>query len=182
MTERVPTRRSPSSLAPTHNANLWLVVLPGDGMTGSLTSTSLHLMKSPLMPLLLSFPAALLFLPAVFRHSFKLSRPDCVDGVRLEELLVLRSTNTDLRLIFAPRSFSSRFGLTGLAPSPLLVSFSLRRVHLQSGASLSSSVTSSSARRVRQLPQLPPKSNSAEQGEKKRLAVLVILTPDTPTD
>ncbi|XP_029962276.1 regulating synaptic membrane exocytosis protein 1-like isoform X5 [Salarias fasciatus] len=37
------------------------------------------------------------------------------------------------------------------------------RGHLQSGASLSSSVTSSSARRVRQLPQLPPKSNSAEQ-------------------
>ncbi|XP_008288779.1 regulating synaptic membrane exocytosis protein 1 isoform X2 [Stegastes partitus] len=37
------------------------------------------------------------------------------------------------------------------------------RGHLQSGASLSSSVTSSSARRVRQLPQLPPKSNTAEQ-------------------
>ncbi|XP_028278717.1 regulating synaptic membrane exocytosis protein 1-like isoform X2 [Parambassis ranga] len=37
------------------------------------------------------------------------------------------------------------------------------RGHLQGGASLSSSVTSSSARRVRQLPQLPPKSNSAEQ-------------------
>ncbi|XP_054874437.1 regulating synaptic membrane exocytosis protein 1-like isoform X32 [Amphiprion ocellaris] len=35
--------------------------------------------------------------------------------------------------------------------------------HLQGGASLSSSVTSSSARRVRQLPQLPPKSNTAEQ-------------------
>ncbi|XP_034465267.1 regulating synaptic membrane exocytosis protein 1-like isoform X33 [Hippoglossus hippoglossus] len=37
------------------------------------------------------------------------------------------------------------------------------RGHLQGGASLSSSVTSSSARRVRQLPQLPPKSNTAEQ-------------------
>ncbi|XP_019952091.2 regulating synaptic membrane exocytosis protein 1 isoform X30 [Paralichthys olivaceus] len=37
------------------------------------------------------------------------------------------------------------------------------RSHLQGGASLSSSVTSSSARRVRQLPQLPPKSNTAEQ-------------------
>uniref|UniRef100_A0A8D3DXF3 Regulating synaptic membrane exocytosis 1 n=1 Tax=Scophthalmus maximus TaxID=52904 RepID=A0A8D3DXF3_SCOMX len=35
--------------------------------------------------------------------------------------------------------------------------------HLQGGASLSSSVTSSSARRVRQLPQLPPKSSTAEQ-------------------
>ncbi|XP_069030883.1 regulating synaptic membrane exocytosis protein 1 isoform X2 [Embiotoca jacksoni] len=37
------------------------------------------------------------------------------------------------------------------------------RGHLQGGASLSSSVTSSSARKVRQLPQLPPKSNTAEQ-------------------
>ncbi|XP_047190967.1 regulating synaptic membrane exocytosis protein 1-like isoform X17 [Scophthalmus maximus] len=37
------------------------------------------------------------------------------------------------------------------------------RGHLQGGASLSSSVTSSSARRVRQLPQLPPKSSTAEQ-------------------
>uniref|UniRef100_A0A4W6F224 Regulating synaptic membrane exocytosis 1 n=1 Tax=Lates calcarifer TaxID=8187 RepID=A0A4W6F224_LATCA len=36
--------------------------------------------------------------------------------------------------------------------------------HLQGGASLSSSVTSSSARRVRQLPQLPPKSSTVEQG------------------
>lgn len=38
------------------------------------------------------------------------------------------------------------------------------RGHLQGGSSLSSSVTSSSARRVRQLPQLPPQSSSAEQG------------------
>ncbi|XP_038593863.1 regulating synaptic membrane exocytosis protein 1-like isoform X2 [Micropterus salmoides] len=37
------------------------------------------------------------------------------------------------------------------------------RGHLQGGSSLSSSVTSSSARRVRQLPQLPPKSSTAEQ-------------------
>uniref|UniRef100_A0A4W6EXB4 Regulating synaptic membrane exocytosis 1 n=1 Tax=Lates calcarifer TaxID=8187 RepID=A0A4W6EXB4_LATCA len=37
------------------------------------------------------------------------------------------------------------------------------RGHLQGGASLSSSVTSSSARRVRQLPQLPPKSSTVEQ-------------------
>ncbi|CAK6974047.1 LOW QUALITY PROTEIN: regulating synaptic membrane exocytosis protein 1-like [Scomber scombrus] len=37
------------------------------------------------------------------------------------------------------------------------------RGHLQGGVSLSSSVTSSSARRVRQLPQLPPKGNTAEQ-------------------
>nr|XP_019952083.1 PREDICTED: regulating synaptic membrane exocytosis protein 1-like isoform X2 [Paralichthys olivaceus] len=44
------------------------------------------------------------------------------------------------------------------APSP-----ETERGHLQGGASLSSSVTSSSARRVRQLPQLPPKSNTAEQ-------------------
>uniref|UniRef100_A0A3P8PW87 Regulating synaptic membrane exocytosis 1a n=1 Tax=Astatotilapia calliptera TaxID=8154 RepID=A0A3P8PW87_ASTCA len=39
--------------------------------------------------------------------------------------------------------------------------------HLQSGGSLSSSVTSSSTRRVRQLPQLPPKSSTVEQGTKK---------------
>uniref|UniRef100_A0A4W6F242 Regulating synaptic membrane exocytosis 1 n=1 Tax=Lates calcarifer TaxID=8187 RepID=A0A4W6F242_LATCA len=39
-----------------------------------------------------------------------------------------------------------------------------QRGHLQGGASLSSSVTSSSARRVRQLPQLPPKSSTVEQG------------------
>uniref|UniRef100_A0A4W6F245 Regulating synaptic membrane exocytosis 1 n=1 Tax=Lates calcarifer TaxID=8187 RepID=A0A4W6F245_LATCA len=38
-----------------------------------------------------------------------------------------------------------------------------QRGHLQGGASLSSSVTSSSARRVRQLPQLPPKSSTVEQ-------------------
>ncbi|XP_067384812.1 regulating synaptic membrane exocytosis protein 1-like isoform X25 [Channa argus] len=37
------------------------------------------------------------------------------------------------------------------------------RGHLQGGVSLSSSVTSSSARRVRQLPQLPPKSSTVEQ-------------------
>uniref|UniRef100_A0A4W6F214 Regulating synaptic membrane exocytosis 1 n=1 Tax=Lates calcarifer TaxID=8187 RepID=A0A4W6F214_LATCA len=45
------------------------------------------------------------------------------------------------------------------APSP-----ETERGHLQGGASLSSSVTSSSARRVRQLPQLPPKSSTVEQG------------------
>lgn len=38
------------------------------------------------------------------------------------------------------------------------------RGHLQGGSSLSSSVTSSTARRVRQLPQLPPKSSTVEQG------------------
>lgn len=38
------------------------------------------------------------------------------------------------------------------------------RGHLQGGVSLSSSVTSSSARRARQLPQLPPKSSTVEQG------------------
>ncbi|XP_068597094.1 regulating synaptic membrane exocytosis protein 1 [Brachionichthys hirsutus] len=37
------------------------------------------------------------------------------------------------------------------------------RGHLQGGSSLSSSVTSSSARRARQLPQLPPKGNTVEQ-------------------
>ncbi|XP_044071093.1 regulating synaptic membrane exocytosis protein 1-like isoform X13 [Siniperca chuatsi] len=37
------------------------------------------------------------------------------------------------------------------------------RGHLLGGSSLSSSVTSSSARRVRQLPQLPPKSSTVEQ-------------------
>ncbi|KAK2823925.1 hypothetical protein Q5P01_021100 [Channa striata] len=37
------------------------------------------------------------------------------------------------------------------------------RGHLQGGVSLSSSATSSSARRVRQLPQLPPKSSTVEQ-------------------
>ncbi|XP_019737709.1 regulating synaptic membrane exocytosis protein 1-like isoform X4 [Hippocampus comes] len=37
------------------------------------------------------------------------------------------------------------------------------RGHLQGGTPLNSSVTSSSSRKVRQLPQLPPKSNSVEQ-------------------
>ncbi|CAI5653291.1 unnamed protein product [Oreochromis niloticus] len=41
--------------------------------------------------------------------------------------------------------------------------FDSGRGHLQSGGSLSSSVTSSSTRRVRQLPQLPPKSSTVEQ-------------------
>lgn len=49
-----------------------------------------------------------------------------------------------------------------LPPSPPLLS--CIRGHLQGGASLSSSVTSSSNRRVRQLPQLPPKSSTVEQG------------------
>ncbi|XP_044071106.1 regulating synaptic membrane exocytosis protein 1-like isoform X25 [Siniperca chuatsi] len=44
------------------------------------------------------------------------------------------------------------------APSP-----ETERGHLLGGSSLSSSVTSSSARRVRQLPQLPPKSSTVEQ-------------------
>ncbi|KAM6916347.1 regulating synaptic membrane exocytosis protein 1 isoform 2-T2 [Xenentodon cancila] len=44
------------------------------------------------------------------------------------------------------------------APSP-----ENERGHPQGGASLSSSATSSSARRVRQLPQLPPQSSSVEQ-------------------
>ncbi|XP_027131872.1 regulating synaptic membrane exocytosis protein 1 isoform X12 [Larimichthys crocea] len=44
------------------------------------------------------------------------------------------------------------------APSP-----ETERGHLQGGSSLSSSVTSSTARRVRQLPQLPPKSSTVEQ-------------------
>lgn len=39
------------------------------------------------------------------------------------------------------------------------------RGHLQGGSSLSSSVASSAARRVRQLPQLPSKSSTVEQGK-----------------
>uniref|UniRef100_A0A3Q4MR01 Regulating synaptic membrane exocytosis protein 1-like n=1 Tax=Neolamprologus brichardi TaxID=32507 RepID=A0A3Q4MR01_NEOBR len=52
-------------------------------------------------------------------------------------------------------------------PSPFCFLLSVMlfcvRGHLQSGGSLSSSVTSSSTRRVRQLPQLPPKSSTVEQ-------------------
>uniref|UniRef100_A0A8D3AZW0 Regulating synaptic membrane exocytosis 1 n=1 Tax=Scophthalmus maximus TaxID=52904 RepID=A0A8D3AZW0_SCOMX len=54
----------------------------------------------------------------------------------------------------APSSETERY--QPQSPPPLMG-------HLQGGASLSSSVTSSSARRVRQLPQLPPKSSTAEQ-------------------
>uniref|UniRef100_A0A3P9LF73 Regulating synaptic membrane exocytosis 1a n=1 Tax=Oryzias latipes TaxID=8090 RepID=A0A3P9LF73_ORYLA len=43
----------------------------------------------------------------------------------------------------------------------------IRWGHLQGGTSLSTSVTSSSARRVRQLPQLPPQSSTVEQAGKK---------------
>ncbi|XP_035463003.2 regulating synaptic membrane exocytosis protein 1-like isoform X25 [Scophthalmus maximus] len=50
-----------------------------------------------------------------------------------------------------------------LTPDNHAPSSETERGHLQGGASLSSSVTSSSARRVRQLPQLPPKSSTAEQ-------------------
>ncbi|XP_061914836.1 regulating synaptic membrane exocytosis protein 2-like isoform X4 [Entelurus aequoreus] len=49
-----------------------------------------------------------------------------------------------------------------LTPENHALSPELERGHHQ-GASLSSSVTSSSAHKVRQLPQLPPKSNSVEQ-------------------
>lgn len=38
------------------------------------------------------------------------------------------------------------------------------RGHLQGGSSFSSSAAASAARRVRQLPQLPPKSSTVEQG------------------
>ncbi|XP_025753203.1 regulating synaptic membrane exocytosis protein 2 isoform X8 [Oreochromis niloticus] len=50
-----------------------------------------------------------------------------------------------------------------LAPNNHAPSPETERGHLQSGGSLSSSVTSSSTRRVRQLPQLPPKSSTVEQ-------------------
>ncbi|XP_045926404.1 regulating synaptic membrane exocytosis protein 1-like isoform X14 [Micropterus dolomieu] len=50
-----------------------------------------------------------------------------------------------------------------LTPDNHAPSQETERGHLQGGSSLSSSVTSSSARRVRQLPQLPPKSSTAEQ-------------------
>ncbi|XP_074503064.1 regulating synaptic membrane exocytosis protein 1-like isoform X17 [Sebastes fasciatus] len=50
-----------------------------------------------------------------------------------------------------------------LTPDNHAPSSETERGHLQGGASLSSSVTSSSARRVRQLPQLPPKSSTVEQ-------------------
>uniref|UniRef100_A0A671VZW6 Regulating synaptic membrane exocytosis 1 n=1 Tax=Sparus aurata TaxID=8175 RepID=A0A671VZW6_SPAAU len=56
---------------------------------------------------------------------------------------------------YAPSPETERY--QPLSPAPLLG-------HLQGGSSLSSSVTSSSARRVRQLPQLPPKSSTVEQG------------------
>ena len=49
------------------------------------------------------------------------------------------------------------------------------RGHLQGGSSLSSSVTSSSARRVRQLPQLPPKSSTVEQGMYSRWCLKLTL-------
>nr|XP_046258971.1 regulating synaptic membrane exocytosis protein 1-like isoform X24 [Scatophagus argus] len=50
-----------------------------------------------------------------------------------------------------------------LTPDNHVPSPETERGHLQGGSSLSSSVTSSSARRVRQLPQLPPKSSTVEQ-------------------
>ncbi|XP_077960090.1 regulating synaptic membrane exocytosis protein 1 isoform X25 [Gasterosteus aculeatus] len=50
-----------------------------------------------------------------------------------------------------------------LTPNIHAPSSETERGHLQGGASLSSSVTSSSNRRVRQLPQLPPKSSTVEQ-------------------
>ncbi|XP_029926474.1 regulating synaptic membrane exocytosis protein 1 isoform X3 [Myripristis murdjan] len=51
-----------------------------------------------------------------------------------------------------------------LTPDNHVPSQEPQRGHLQGGASLSSSVTSSSARRVRQLPQVPAKSSTVEQG------------------
>ncbi|XP_029926475.1 regulating synaptic membrane exocytosis protein 1 isoform X4 [Myripristis murdjan] len=52
-----------------------------------------------------------------------------------------------------------------LTPDNHVPSQEPQRGHLQGGASLSSSVTSSSARRVRQLPQVPAKSSTVEQGK-----------------
>uniref|UniRef100_A0A671W243 Regulating synaptic membrane exocytosis 1 n=1 Tax=Sparus aurata TaxID=8175 RepID=A0A671W243_SPAAU len=58
-------------------------------------------------------------------------------------------------------------------PNPTTQSFFYERQI--SGSSLSSSVTSSSARRVRQLPQLPPKSSTVEQGMYVRWCVKLTL-------
>uniref|UniRef100_A0A671W1X5 Regulating synaptic membrane exocytosis 1 n=1 Tax=Sparus aurata TaxID=8175 RepID=A0A671W1X5_SPAAU len=67
---------------------------------------------------------------------------------------------------YAPSPETERY--QPLSPAPLLG-------HLQGGSSLSSSVTSSSARRVRQLPQLPPKSSTVEQGMYVRWCVKLTL-------
>ncbi len=61
-----------------------------------------------------------------------------------------------LHLLLSNRLFSS-------LSAPLLCYFGFRG-YPQGGSSLSSSVMSSSARRVRQLPQLPPQSSTVEQG------------------
>uniref|UniRef100_A0A8C4GLP2 Regulating synaptic membrane exocytosis 1a n=1 Tax=Dicentrarchus labrax TaxID=13489 RepID=A0A8C4GLP2_DICLA len=85
---------------------------------------------------------------------------------------------------FHPFAFvhSSSTPLLLLSPlwlfSPLSASLSCYfcvRGHLQGGSSLSSSVTSSSARRVRQLPQLPPKSSTVEQVHGFQYLALICL-------
>ncbi|KAM8859895.1 regulating synaptic membrane exocytosis protein 3 isoform 24-T24 [Spinachia spinachia] len=68
--------------------------------------------------------------------------------------------------IHAPSSETERQPRTAMTPESHTLGSELPdsgRGHLQGGASLSSSVTSSSNRRVRQLPQLPPKSSTVEQ-------------------
>ncbi|XP_074503053.1 regulating synaptic membrane exocytosis protein 1-like isoform X6 [Sebastes fasciatus] len=71
-----------------------------------------------------------------------------------------KHTNSDLQpSLDRVRSASANC----LTPDNHAPSSETERGHLQGGASLSSSVTSSSARRVRQLPQLPPKSSTVEQ-------------------
>ncbi|XP_045926409.1 regulating synaptic membrane exocytosis protein 1-like isoform X19 [Micropterus dolomieu] len=71
-----------------------------------------------------------------------------------------KHTNSDLQpSLDRVRSASANC----LTPDNHAPSQETERGHLQGGSSLSSSVTSSSARRVRQLPQLPPKSSTAEQ-------------------
>ncbi|XP_077960089.1 regulating synaptic membrane exocytosis protein 1 isoform X24 [Gasterosteus aculeatus] len=71
-----------------------------------------------------------------------------------------KRTNSDLQpSLDRVRSASANC----LTPNIHAPSSETERGHLQGGASLSSSVTSSSNRRVRQLPQLPPKSSTVEQ-------------------
>nr|XP_046258960.1 regulating synaptic membrane exocytosis protein 1-like isoform X14 [Scatophagus argus] len=71
-----------------------------------------------------------------------------------------KNTNSDLQpSLDRVRSASANC----LTPDNHVPSPETERGHLQGGSSLSSSVTSSSARRVRQLPQLPPKSSTVEQ-------------------
>lgn len=83
------------------------------------------------------------------------------------QMWLLRHLHDNIFYFVSLSQFYFRLDFVRLPPFGYFCSFFMLlyvRGHLQGGSSFSSSVAASAARRVRQLPQLPPKSSTVEQG------------------